>query len=153
MDPETVIAKQLIIDHMVPCNLKPHTIEITNPMLKVFKSVYSSYKIHFEDEENQFGWTREQAIYISDDIKKLKLQVNQKENVAKKMSDQFVECVRFAEEMYDMSFIIKGNGLKRKSDKTIEGIPSVEKAIDEHCKIQNSSLRIESVFSYFCLVS
>ena len=55
MGPETVIAKQLITDHIVPSNLKPHRIEITNPILKAFKSLYSSYKIHLEEEENQFG--------------------------------------------------------------------------------------------------
>lgn len=42
--PEIVIAKRLIIEHMVGDNLKSRTIEITKPMFKAFRSVYCSYK-------------------------------------------------------------------------------------------------------------
>ena len=75
MGSETVLAKWLIIDHMVANNLKWHTIEIAEPMLKVFRNAYSSYKIHLEEEKrNVFLSEREkQALHISDDIKKLKL--------------------------------------------------------------------------------
>ena len=34
------------------------------------------------------------------------------------MGDEFVEYVRLAEEKNDISFVIKGNGLKRKLHKT-----------------------------------
>ena len=58
-------------------------------MLRVFRNAYYSYKIHLEEEKrNVFLSEREkQALHISDDIKKLKLQVNQKEKAIKMMSD------------------------------------------------------------------
>ena len=43
--PRTVITKRLIIDHMIANNLRPHTIEISKPMLKACRSAHSSYKI------------------------------------------------------------------------------------------------------------
>ena len=56
------------------------------------------------------------SLHISDGIEKL--QVMQKEKIAKMMGDEFVECIRLAKEKNDMSFEIKGNGLKRKSENT-----------------------------------
>ena len=55
---------------------------------------------------------------MPDDIKKLKIQVKHKEKTVKMMGDEFVLCVRLAEKR-------KGNGLKRKSDKTKEDIASL----------------------------
>ena len=52
----------------------------------------------------------------------LKLQVKPIEKPVKMMVDEFVECARLAEEKNDISFVIKGNRLKRKSDKTKEDI-------------------------------
>ena len=45
------------------------------------------------------------------------------------MDKEFVDCARFAEEKNDMSLLIKGNGLKRKSEKTKEEIASIEEDI------------------------
>ena len=42
MGPETVIAKRLIIGHIIANNLNSHTIEIIKPILKGFRSAHSS---------------------------------------------------------------------------------------------------------------
>ena len=62
-------------------------------------------------------------------MEKLKLKIKQKEKAVKMMSDEFAECVRLAEEKNDMSFLIIGNRLKRKSNKTKEDIASLEETI------------------------
>ena len=54
MKPETLIAKRLMIDHMVAKNVKPRTIDIIKLMLKALKSAYSSYNIHLEKNKNKF---------------------------------------------------------------------------------------------------
>ena len=121
MDPETVTAKRFIIDHMIANNLKLHKIEITKLMLKAFWGVHSLYKIRLEEQKNYiFLIEREkQALQISDDIEKLKTSSKADREM---MVDEFVECARLAEEKNDISFVIKGNRLKRKSDKTKEDI-------------------------------
>ena len=39
VSPEGVIAKRLVEDHLLANNLKPHTIQITGSMLRVFNAL------------------------------------------------------------------------------------------------------------------
>ena len=55
---ENVITKQLIINHIVVNNWKPHTIKITNPMLKAFRSAHSSYNTHLEEVKKEISRVR-----------------------------------------------------------------------------------------------
>ena len=61
-------------------------------MLKPFNSAHSSSKIHLEEEKKKHFLSEQenQEIHISDDINKLRLQVNQKEKVVKMMDDKFL---------------------------------------------------------------
>ena len=53
MSPETVVSKRMIKDYMLSFNLKPHTIEITNPLIVVFKSSSQRYEIHLEEKKKK----------------------------------------------------------------------------------------------------
>lgn len=46
------------------------------------------------------------------------------------MEKEFVEYMKLAETMSDMSFIIKGNGIKRNIEKTVEELKCIEKEIE-----------------------
>ena len=111
---------------MVENNLKSHKIELTKSQLKTFRSAHSSYKIHLEQEKKKISLSehKKQALYISDDINKLKLQIKQKEKAGKVMGDEFLESVRLSTKKNYMSFVIKGNALKKKLDKTKEDVVS-----------------------------
>ena len=39
---KTIISKRLIKDHMLANGLQPHTIEITKPLVKAYKSTYAA---------------------------------------------------------------------------------------------------------------
>ena len=58
-------------------------------MLKEFRSAHSSYKILLEEEKKKISLNdrEKQALHISDDIEKLKLQVKQKKRAVKVMDD------------------------------------------------------------------
>ena len=43
------------------------------------------------------------------------------------MESEFVECVKRAELGNSMALVIKGNGLKRKSEETKQGLSTLEK--------------------------
>ena len=53
MSPETVVSKRMIKDYMLSFNLKPHTIEIANPLIVVFKSSSQRYEIHLEEKKKK----------------------------------------------------------------------------------------------------
>ena len=50
---KTIISKRFIKDHMLPNGLQPHTIKITKPLVKAFKSAYAAYKAHLEEEKKK----------------------------------------------------------------------------------------------------
>ena len=80
MSPETVVSKRMIKDHMLSFNLKPYTIEITNPLIVVFKSSRRRYVIHLEEEKKKkqyfflsglsFAEAEKKAMHIAADIDK-----------------------------------------------------------------------------------
>ena len=60
---------------------------------------------------------KKQALHISDEIEKLKLQLKQKEKAVKMMGDEFDKCFILMQENNDMIFVIGGIWLKNKLDK------------------------------------
>ena len=61
------------------------------------------------------------------DIDKIRVQRKQLEKTTNMLEEEFVECVRLAEVKNDLSYVCKGNGLKRKSSE----IKEKNKVIDE----------------------
>ena len=120
MSPETVITKRMIKDHMLSHDLKPYTIEISKPLVLAFKSARQKYEIHLEEERKskQRSKAEQRAMHMEAEIDKLRVQRRQLEKTADIMEEEFVECVRLAEEKNYLSFVYKGNGLKRKSSIT-----------------------------------
>ena len=54
-------------------------------------------------------------LHLPNDVDKLKTKVKQLENATVMMDDEAFECMRLAKEKSGLSYVIKGNGLKRKS--------------------------------------
>ena len=55
-------------------------------------------------------------LHLPNDVDKLKTKVKQLENATVMMDDEAFECMRLAKEKSGLSYVIKGNGLKRKSE-------------------------------------
>ena len=129
MSAESVISKHLIKDHMLFYKLKPYTIEITNRMIKAFKSSHLKYQLHLESEDKKKdnSETDRQLLHLSKYIDKLKTKVKQLENAIVVMDDEAFECMRLAKEKSDLSYVIKGNSLKRKSEQSKASIAMLSK--------------------------
>ena len=73
----------------------------------------------------------QKAMHITADIEEL----NQKIKIAKKaiemMEKEVTECMELAEKKSDLSYVKKGNGLKRKSSETKQKVELLEKQIGE----------------------
>ena len=53
MNPETVISKRVIKDHVVANNLKPCLLDISPEMVKSFRAVHSKYQLYLEEENKK----------------------------------------------------------------------------------------------------
>ena len=53
------------------------------------------------------------AVYLSTDIKKIKVKCDRFKKAISMMESEFVDCITRAEMKNDMSYVIKGNALKR----------------------------------------
>ena len=98
----------MIKDHMPSFNLKPHTIEIANPLIVAFKSSPGRYEIHLEEEKKKTVTKAEKnTMHIAADIDKFKVKQGQLERAVEMIKSEFVECIRLAEDKEDMLMFIK----------------------------------------------
>ena len=66
MNPEPVISKRVIKDHMLAHNVKPYSIDISLAMVKSFKVAYSKYQLYLEEKKKeifQMNWRIRQCIF------------------------------------------------------------------------------------------
>ena len=71
---------------------------------------------HLEVKKKEKSNIEKKAILIAADIDKLQLKQKQVEKTIIIMKAQFIECMKLAGKESDLSFVIKGNAFKRKSD-------------------------------------
>ena len=128
---ESVISKCLLKDHMLFYKLKPYTIEITDPMIRILKSSHLKYRLHLESEKKKKDSSEidRQLLRLLNDIDKLKTYI--KTYAIAMMDDEAFKCMRLAEEKPDLSYVIKGNGLRRKSEQSKASIAMLSKEIGE----------------------
>ena len=121
MSAETVISRRL----------KPHTIEISKPMIKAFRNAHAVCKAKLEEERKNAALSEreKQAAHISDDIEKMKQQVNQMNKSIETMDRDFVDYMILADGNNDLALIRKGNELKRKCKETKDARSLTEKQI------------------------
>ena len=75
--------------------------------------------------------TDRQLLHLSNDIDKLEKKVKQLENAIAMMDDEAFECMCLAKEKSDLSYVIKENGLKHKSEQSKASIATLSKEITE----------------------
>ena len=112
--------------------LELHTIKITKPMIKSSRAAHQRYDIHLEEEKKlkEKNDAERRAQLIAADIEKLRT----KQNLAKAMElveTECFQCMELAKKKGGMSFVIKGNGLKRKSEESKKEMETLEKQITE----------------------
>ena len=125
MTPNAIISKRLIKDHMLAHRLEPHTIETTKLMIRSFKAARQRCDIHLE-EENKLkdkNDAERRAQLIAAGIEKLKTKQKNLAKTIELMETECFQCIELAERKDDMSFVIKENKLKRKSEESEEMEP------------------------------
>ena len=115
----------------MPNGLKPHTIEISEPMIKAFQNAHAVYKVKIEEERKNavLSEREKQAAHFSNDIENMKQQVNQMNKPIETMDRDFVDYMILAERNNDLALVRKGNELKRKCNETKDARSLTEKQI------------------------
>ena len=131
MSSETVISKRLIKDHMLANGLKPHAIDISKPTIKLFRNAHAVYKAKLEEERKNavLSEREKRAAHISNDIEKMKQQVNHMSKSIETMDRDFVDYMIVAERNNDLALVGKGNELKKKCSKIKDVRSLIEKQI------------------------
>ena len=133
MSPESLTAKRIIKGHMLANKLKPHTIEITKPIVQAFRSDRQKYEVHLEEEKKkkQKSEAEVRAMHIAADIEKPRVTQKQKHKPVEIMKKEVIECMEKGEQNNDicMSYVIKSNVLKRMSEEIKKEIELLEKEI------------------------
>ena len=75
--------------------------------------------------------TDRQLLHLLNYINKLKTKVKQLKNDIAMMDDEAFKCMHLAEEKSDLSYVIKGNGLKCKSEQNKASIATLSKETGE----------------------
>ena len=102
---------------MLANGLKPNTIEIFEMMIKAFRNAHAVYKAKLE-KNAVLSERKKQAAHISNDIEKIKQEVNQVKKSTETMDRNFVDYMILAERNNDLALVRKGNELKRKCNET-----------------------------------
>ena len=86
MSPESFTAKRIIKDHMIANKVKPHTIEITKPIVQEFRSGRQKYEAYLQEEKKKKQKSKAElgAMHIAADIEKLRVTQKQKQESGKR---------------------------------------------------------------------
>ena len=73
----------------------------------------------------------QKAMHITADIEKLNQKIKTAKKATEMMEKEVIECMELAEKKSDLSYVKKGNGVKRKSSETKQEVELLEKQIGE----------------------
>ena len=129
MKSDSIVARKVIRDHMLANGLTPETINISNAMLKSFKSAHLKYTTHLEQiavEKSKTQMSKQKSI-ITTEINDLKSKCKSLEETGKFLDNEFVDAVREAGVKNDLKYVTKANLLKRKSEGISDEIAMLKK--------------------------
>ena len=111
--------------------MQPHTKKIGKPIMLVAKGGWQKYSLYLEERtkikaSNEEAW---RAVHLSTDINKIKVKCGQFKKAISMMESEFVDCITITEKKNNTSYVIKGNVLKRKSEKTSEELKLLGKEL------------------------
>ena len=114
---------------MLANGLKPHTIEISKPMIKGFWNAHAVNKAKLEEERKNavLSEREKQAAHVSNDIMRMKHQVHQMNKSIESMDRDFIDYMILAERNVALALVKKGYEIKRKCNDTKEARSFVNK--------------------------
>ena len=108
-------------------------VDIARDMIKAYTKSHMLYIQHLEEEKKKkvLRETEVQASVISSDTVFFSQKCKQVKSAMQMMNDDFVECMKLAEQKNDMSFVIKGNRRKCESEDLQKELSATEGQISD----------------------
>ena len=131
MKEDTTMEKKYIFDQMNSHKL--HTIEINKDLFNSVKSARSKLDLTREEKNQHQKKTdlQNQKTLISKNEKHIKEKCDSLKKPISIIESEFVKCIKQAEVKNNMTLVIKGNGLKRKSGETKQDVSNFKKKLSE----------------------
>ena len=131
MQENLLIGCKHIRDHM-PSNLKPHCMEVPNPMIRTYTSARDKYESY---KEEQVKLKRKesndaQAEILDSEIKEVWQKSEQLLKMETLLDKEFVEEVKRTEIKGNMNLVVKANALKRRSEECAAEQKKLEEVLE-----------------------
>ena len=107
----SVIAKRLVKGHLLADNVKPHAIQITNPMIRALKGVCQIYATYLDNENKKKIQKTKKKLSILPQTSKILIKSWKLTRSPLQWWRTNTKCMELAEKKRYLRFVVKGNGL------------------------------------------
>ena len=116
---------------MLSNGLEPHTIHISNQLIRSVATTRQKYQTFLESsrEEKRSKKINDQKSIVTKKLEEVILKRDQLNKVCGSLEADFVLAVQNAEKKMDLSFVSKANALKRKANETKQDLEKLEETI------------------------
>ena len=127
----SLIYKKLIKDHLISNKLTADNIHISRELIQDFKASRMKYDMYLEEKkkEKEKSAKENQKSILTTEMNSLKSKIADAKKSVSFLQGESFQAMKHAEEKKDMSYVMKANALKRKSDESQEDVKNLEKAL------------------------
>ena len=114
MSEDSIVAKNVIKDHMISNNLTPESVQITNKLLHSVSTARQKYGDQLAENKKTKNQEciKNQKCILLDEIREVVAKLDELQKTCKSLEAEYVASVTLAEKEMKMSHIIKANTLK-----------------------------------------
>ena len=126
-----LVCKKIVRDHLTSNQLKPHTVPVTNQLIRSVALARQKYNESLENEKNDRKKENcsNKKKNITEEIAVVTQKFKQFQKLYETLDSEFLSTIKLAEEKNDMTLVVKGNTLKRRSEKVFEDAKELQETI------------------------
>ena len=124
---QSLLCKKIVRDHLI----SNHTVPITNQLMRSVALAHQKYNERSENKKNdreKENCSNEKK-KITEEIAVVTQKYEQFQKLYETLDSEFVSAIKLAEEKNDMTLVVKGNALKRRSEKAFEDAKKLQETI------------------------
>ena len=129
---KSLVCKKLVKDHLLSNQQEAHTVLITNQLIRSVATARQKYKESLEEErkrKKEDDLTKEKK-KVTDEITVLVQRREKLQKLHENLDAEFVSLMKQAEDKNDMTMVVKGNALKRRSEQALEDTKVLDESIE-----------------------
>ena len=129
---KSLVCKKLVKDHLLSNQQEAHTFPITSHLIHSVATARQKYKESLEEEtkrKKEDDLTKEKK-KVTHEIIALVQRREKLQKLHENLDVQFVSLMKQAEDKNDMTMVVKGNALKRRSERALERTKALDESIE-----------------------